>query len=241
MIRGIEITMIKKLNIFGWKVWVREQNELHYISSLQDYLDGKASIVRVFKQNEETKVCLVETTNGLYVIKDFSPNQKHIERFLKSWIKKDYYVRLFQQTAELFNQGQDAVNDFYLLALCCRWHYAQRYVMIIEYIDGVQLPPINAWNNGLRQEISQMIENLHNRKVVSGDIHRGNFIQQIKDGKIRIIDLSGKRSSALRQAEDRVKMEQNLGIVNEKKDWAYRILKWKHKWRQGLRAIRGRS
>ena len=113
--------------------------------------------------------------------------------------------------------------------------------MIIEYIDGVQLPPINAWNDGLRQEISQMIENLHNRQVVSGDIHRGNFIQQIKDGKIRIIDLSGKRSSALRQAEDRVKMEQNLGIVNEKKDWAYRILKWKHKWRQGLRAIRGRS
>ena len=95
--------MIKKINIFGWRIWVREQNELHYISSLQDYLDGKASIVRVFKQNEETKVCLVETTNGLYVIKDFSPSQKHLERFLKSWIKKDYYVRLFQQTSELFN------------------------------------------------------------------------------------------------------------------------------------------
>ena len=233
--------MFKKLNIFGWKVWVREQNELHYISSLQDYLYGKASIVQVFKQNKETKVCLVETTHGLYVIKDFSPNQKHFERFLKSWIKKDYYVRLFQQTAELFNQEQDTVNDFYLLALYCRWHYAQRYVMIIEYIDGVQLPPVNTWDDCLRQEISQLIVNLHNCQVVSGDIHRGNFIQQIKDGKIRIIDLSGKRSSALRKAEDRVKMEQNLGIVNEQKDWSYRILSLKHKWRQCLRTIRKKS
>ena len=76
--------------------------------------------------------------------------------------------------------------------------------------------------------------------MVSGDIHRGNFIRQIKDGKIRLIDLSGKRSTALRLAEDFIKMEQNLGIVNEKQDWAYHVLKWKQVWRQKIRRVRGR-
>lgn len=232
--------MFKKLNIWGWSVWVKNQQDSVYITVLNEYLNNKSKIIRVLKQDKETKVCLIDSLNGQFVIKDFTPSQKHLERFLKSWFKRDYYVNLFQQTSKLFHQEQVTINDFYLLALCKRWHYAHRYIMIIEFIDGEQLPLVVDWDDSLRESIRLIINELHKHHMVSGDIHRGNFIRQIKDGKIRLIDLSGKRSTALRRAEDFIKMEQNLGIVNEKQDWAYHVLKWKQVWRQKIRRVRGR-
>lgn len=78
-----------------------------------------------------------------------------------------------------------------------------------------------------KNKIQQSINALHKHGMVSGDPHRGNFI--IKNGEVRIIDLSGKRASAQRKAKDRIDLERHYGIKNEIKDLGYYLLVYRKK------------
>lgn len=99
--------------------------------------------------------------------------------------------------------------------------------MIIEYIDGIELCDMPDIDDSLKNKIQQSINALHKHGMVSGDPHRGNFI--IKNGEVRIIDLSGKRASAQRKAKDRIDLERHYGIKNEIKDLGYYLLVYRKK------------
>ncbi|SPX20213.1 lipopolysaccharide core biosynthesis protein [Escherichia coli] len=68
--------------------------------------------------------------------------------------------------------------------------------------------------------------------------HRGNFI--IKNGEVRIIDLSGKRASAQRKAKDRIDLERHYGIKNEIRDLGYYLLVYRKKMRNFMRRLKGK-
>ncbi|EGW1180650.1 lipopolysaccharide core heptose(II) kinase RfaY, partial [Salmonella enterica] len=188
---------------------------------------------------EDTKVVLIDTDCGKYILKIFSPKVKKTERFLKSLVKGDYYEKLFRQTARVRHEGFEALNDFYLLAEIKTLRYVKTYVMLIEYIEGIELVDMPEISDEVREKIKRSIFFLHQHNMVSGDPHKGNFILQ--GNKIRIIDLSGKRPSRQRRAKDRIDLERHYGIKNDVKDIGFYLLIYKKKLRNFLRRIKGKE
>ncbi|EGO6317255.1 lipopolysaccharide core heptose(II) kinase RfaY, partial [Salmonella enterica] len=188
---------------------------------------------------EDTKVVLINTDYGKYILKVFSPKVKNTERFFKSLVKGDYYEKLFHQTDRVRREGFVALNDFYLLAEIKTLRYVKTYVMIIEYIEGIELVDMPEISDEVRGKIKQSIYSLHQQGMVSGDPHKGNFILQ--GNEIRIIDLSGKRPSRQRKAKDRIDLERHYGIKNNVRDIGFYLLIYKKKLRNFLRRIKGKE
>ncbi|EGW1552588.1 lipopolysaccharide core heptose(II) kinase RfaY, partial [Salmonella enterica] len=195
--------------------------------------------IKVFRNIEDTKVVLINTDYGKYILKVFSPKVKNTERFFKSLVKGDYYEKLFCQTDRVRREGFEALNDFYLLAEIKTLRYVKTYVMLIEYIEGIELVDMPEISDEVREKIKQSIYFLHQHGMVSGDPHKGNFILQ--GNEIRIIDLSGKRPSRQRQAKDRIDLERHYGIKNNVEDIGFYLLIYKKKLRNFLRRIKGKE
>ncbi|EBH6992647.1 lipopolysaccharide core heptose(II) kinase RfaY, partial [Salmonella enterica] len=196
-------------------------------------------VIKVFRNIEDTKVVLINTDYGKYILKVFSPKVKNTERFFKSLVKGDYYEKLFHQTDRVRREGFAALNDFYLLAEIKTLRYVKTYVMIIEYIEGIELVDMPEISDEVRGKIKQSIYYLHQHGMVSGDPHKGNFILQ--GNEIRIIDLSGKRPSRQRKAKDRIDLERHYGIKNNVRDIGFYLLIYKKKLRNFLRRIKGKE
>ncbi|EIE4524840.1 lipopolysaccharide core heptose(II) kinase RfaY, partial [Salmonella enterica] len=146
---------------------------------------------------------------------------------------------LFHQTDRVRREGFAALNDFYLLAEIKTLRYVKTYVMIIEYIEGIELVDMPEISDEVRGKIKQSIYSLHQHGMVSGDPHKGNFILQ--GNEIRIIDLSGKRPSRQRKAKDRIDLERHYGIKNNVRDIGFYLLIYKKKIRNFLRRIKGKE
>ncbi|EAQ7353600.1 lipopolysaccharide core heptose(II) kinase RfaY, partial [Salmonella enterica] len=146
---------------------------------------------------------------------------------------------LFHQTDRVRREGFAALNDFYLLAEIKTLRYVKTYVMIIEYIAGIELVDMPEISDEVRGKIKQSIYSLHQHGMVSGDPHKGNFILQ--GNEIRIIDLSGKRPSRQRKAKDRIDLERHYGIKNNVRDIGFYLLIYKKKLRNFLRRIKGKE
>ncbi|HGB5112799.1 TPA: lipopolysaccharide core heptose(II) kinase RfaY, partial [Salmonella enterica subsp. enterica serovar Typhimurium] len=117
--------------------------------------------------------------------------------------------------------------------------YVKTYVMIIEYIEGIELVDMPEISDEVRGKVKQSIYSLHQHGMVSGDPHKGNFILQ--GNEIRIIDLSGKRPSRQRKAKDRIDLERHYGIKNNVRDIGFYLLIYKKKLRNLLRRIKGKE
>jgi Lipopolysaccharide core biosynthesis protein (WaaY). len=227
-----------KHHINDYVVFTKSDGE-KYINVFNDFLSYNIKIIKVFRNIEDTKVLLIDTQYGKMILKIFAPKVKQNERFLKAMVKGDYYEKLFEQTERVRKEGLDSVNDFYLLAEKKTLRFAHYYIMLIEYIEGVELVDIPEIDNELKQKIKASISGLHQHGMVSGDPHKGNFI--IEDGVVRIIDLSGKSPSAMRMAKDRIDLERHYGIVNEVKDAGYYRLIFKKKLRNFIRRLKGKE
>lgn len=230
--------MISQTKIKNFTVFTKSDGE-KYIDIFNDFLSNKLNVIKVFRSIEDTKVVLIDTQYGKYILKVFHPMLKNNERFIKSLIKGDYYENLFRQTDRVRQEGFDALNDFYLLAEIKTLRFVHTYVMLIEYIEGVELADVPDITPEIKSKIQRSINELHQHGMVSGDPHKGNFILQ--NGEVRIIDLSGKRPSSQRKAKDRVDLERHYAIRNEEKDFGYYALMYKKKWRNFIRRMKGKD
>ncbi|XTZ38272.1 lipopolysaccharide core heptose(II) kinase RfaY [Salmonella enterica] len=230
--------MSSKRIVDDYVVFTKSDSE-KYLSILKDFLSYNHQTLKVFRNIEDTKVVLIDTQYGKVILKVFSPKVKIVERFLKSMLKGDYYEKLFFQTERIRQEGLKSINDFYLLAEKKTLRFVHTYIMLIEYIDGVELSDIEIINDDLKEKIGESISKLHQHGMVSGDPHKGNFILQ--GNEIRIIDLSGKSASSVRMAKDRVDLERHYGIINNKKDLGYYRLMYKKKIRNFIRKLKGKE
>ncbi|EDS6439574.1 lipopolysaccharide core heptose(II) kinase RfaY [Salmonella enterica] len=230
--------MIIEKQVKNYTVFIKKDGE-KYIDIFKGFLSYNHQVIKVFRNIEDTKVVLIDTDYGKYILKIFSPKVKKTERFLKSLVKGDYYEKLFRQTARVRHEGFEALNDFYLLAEIKTLRYVKTYVMLIEYIEGIELVDMPEISDEVREKIKRSIFFLHQHNMVSGDPHKGNFILQ--GNKIRIIDLSGKRPSRQRRAKDRIDLERHYGIKNDVKDIGFYLLIYKKKLRNFLRRIKGKE
>ncbi|WP_342323051.1 lipopolysaccharide core heptose(II) kinase RfaY [Kosakonia sp. BYX6] len=230
--------MSDKYKIGDYNVFTKSNGE-KYLQIFNDFLTYNINVLKVFRSIDDTKVLLIDTQYGKFILKVFSPKEKKIERFLKSIFKGDYYEALFHQTERMRKNGVDTINDFYLLAAKKTFRFAHSYIMLIEYIKGVELADYEVIDDDLKNKIKASISELHQNGMVSGDPHKGNFI--IQNGEVRIIDLSGKSPSLLRKAKDRIDLERHYGIANNIKDIGYYQFIYKKKFRNFVRKVKGKE
>ncbi|EEC3769205.1 lipopolysaccharide core heptose(II) kinase RfaY, partial [Salmonella enterica subsp. enterica serovar Typhimurium] len=152
--------MIIEKKIKNYTVFVKKDGE-KYIEIFKDFLSYNHQVIKVFRNIEDTKVVLINTDYGKYILKVFSPKVKNTERFFKSLVKGDYYEKLFHQTDRVRREGFAALNDFYLLAEIKTLRYVKTYVMIIEYIEGIELVDMPEISDEVRGKIKQSIYSLH--------------------------------------------------------------------------------
>lgn len=130
-------------------------------------------------------------------------------------------------------------NDFYFLAERKIFNYASVFIMLIEYVEGVELNDMLIILENIKAEIKALMEKLHALNMLLGDLHWGNFIVS-KDG-VRIIDLFGKSCTAERKACDCLAMERYLGIANEIKDYGYYLVIYRTKLRKFIKKLKGKA
>lgn len=229
--------MIGKYKYQGLVVYVKDHDE-KYKQILADVLKYKFNTIKVLRNIDDTKVLLIDTEYGKFILKFFAPKEKKLERFLKSFVRGDYYKNLIVQTARVRATGNNFPNDFYLLAERKIFNYASLFIMLIEYIEGTELADMDEVSSEIKAEIKAKIEILHQQKMLSGDPHKGNFI--IGDDGVRIIDLSGKQCNAQLKAKDRMAMERHLDIKNEIFDLGYYLVIYKAKLRDWIKKIKGK-
>jgi heptose II phosphotransferase len=227
--------MISEKKIKGLKVFIKDGDDF-YEQVLNDFLNYRLTIMKIFRTIPDTKVLLIDTSRGPMVLKIFAPQEKKVERFFKSCVKKDYYENLIKQTDRVRNEGVTSINDYYLLAENKILNYAKNYIMLIEYIKGKELNEFKTIPEEIKDNIRKEIDVLHQHNMVSGDPHHGNFI--ISDSGVRLIDLSGKKCTAVRKAKDRIDLERHFGIRNELKDHGYYRLFYKKKLRYLFKSIK---
>lgn len=229
--------MITKNFINDFMVFTKGDNQ-QYISILKRFLSYNINVIKVFRNIDDTKVYLIDTESGKFILKVFSPKLKKAERFFKSLFKGDYYENLFFQTARVKRQGLTSINDFYLLAEKKIFRFVHTYIMLIEYIEGTELSEVEYIDEKTKAKIKDAIDELHQFGMVSGDPHKGNFI--IQNGQIRIIDLSGKSPSMMRVAKDWVDLERHYGIDNTNKNIGYYLYKLKKNFRDIKHRLQGK-
>ncbi len=66
--------------------------------------------------------------------------------------------------------------------------------------------------------------------------HKGNFI--VSEKGLRLIDLSGKKTTAVLKAKDRIDLERHYNIKNELKDFGYTYLIFKKKIKKVIRDVK---
>lgn len=233
--------MIVDKKIRDFTVYIKDNNKI-YEDIFIDFLNNNLNVIKIFRNIEDTKVSLIQTPYGKYVLKIFAPKEKKTERFLKSLIKGDYYHNLLMQTDRIRNEGILFPNDFYLLAEKKIFNYASVFIMIIEYVEGIELIDLYAAgkvDQNILTDIKNKIEILHKHNMVSGDPHEGNFI--LSNNGIRLIDLSGKKCTVKLKAKDRIDLERHLGIKNEIRDYGYYSLVIRKKIRALIHKIKGKK
>lgn len=227
--------MLVKTRCDDYVVYTKGNSET-YKNIFKDFIHNRLTIERVFRNIEDTKVMLVNYESKLYVLKVFKPREKRLERFLKSFIKGDYYLNLMKKTDELWSKGVQFPNDFYLLAEKKIFNYASLFIMVIEYIPGEELSNWKTVPDALKKEIVSSISSLHAHGMVSGDPHKGNFI--VSESGLRLIDLSGKKINKLRIAKDYIDLERHIGISEFNKNFFYHWVKRRSQFRKRFKAFK---
>ncbi|BDH44007.1 LPS core heptose(II) kinase RfaY [Salmonella enterica subsp. enterica serovar Choleraesuis] len=227
--------MIENYKYKGFVVYTKNDTEV-YKNILKDILKYNFTTLKVLRNIDDTKVSLIDTPYGKFVFKVFAPKNKKAERFFKSFVRGDYYKNLIIQTDRIRNLGNNFPNDFYLLAERKVFNYASVFIMLIEYIEGVELSDLDEITDKVRNEIKESMKQLHAQGMLSGDPHKGNFI--ISNNGVRIIDLSGKSCSGQLKAKDRIAMERHLNIKNEIYDVGYYMVIYKLKLRNLIKKIK---
>lgn len=227
--------MLVKTKCDDYVIYTKGKGE-DYKRVFADFIHNRLTVEKVFRNIEDTKVVLVNFESKLYVLKVFKPKEKQLERFLKSFIKGDYYLNLMKKTDELWSKGVQFQNDFYLLAEKKIFNYASLFIMLIDYIPGQELSLYHTVPEELKKEIVSIISCLHENGMVSGDPHKGNFI--ISDNVLRLIDLSGKKINKMRIAKDYIDLERHLGINGFHKGFFYHWVKKKSQFRKRFKAFK---
>jgi len=225
--------VITKKKYNGWHCYYKE---VKFISIFEQLCSGKLEVLEIFKNSPpHTKVMLVNTCSGPLVVKIYSPKKKTVEKFFKSIFLGSYNENLIYQIDSARNVGITIPNDYYFLAERRVFRFARVVVMFFEYIPGPLVSDFGWIPDNIKNEICTIMKSMNRVGIISSDPHSRNFI--VSEGQVRAIDLSGKKYSAKRVAEDNILLEKYYSIPVEK-GGMYQLINFRHKLRGAARIIR---
>lgn len=192
----------------------------------------------VLKEDAKGWVRRLEIQGQSYILKKVCPDDHQLERALKRLIKGSYFVALLRRTAQAWRRGNRAPCGIYLVAEERRLGWVKATYILMEYIEGTPLAELPDWTVH-REQIKELILDLHRVGLSSGDVHAGNLMLTTQG--LRIIDLSGRGASAISRAKDRYGLWRSFGIPNDIQDWAYRWVLLRLRLRNAWRRLRGKK
>ncbi len=112
--------MITSIRYRGFSFYYKD-NDNKYKEIFDEILAYNFKTVKVLRNIDDTKVSLIDTKYGRYVFKVFAPKTKRNERFLKSFVKGDYYQNLIVETDRVRSAGLTFPNDFFIFWLSVKF------------------------------------------------------------------------------------------------------------------------
>ncbi len=208
--------MVEKLMHGDWTCYSRGAE---FFDTFRDILALKVKVLREFKTSHHTRVALIETCAGIFIIKIYAPRKKRVEKFFKALFSGSYQENLIHQIDRAKSMGDEFVNDFYFLAERRMFGFPLVSIMLFEYIPGPGLNDLPTTPPSVIRTVMASVEKMHGMGIISGDPHKGNFI--MSPAGIRAIDLSGKRYSAIRKAQDNIMLEKHFSATARRDFWYY--------------------
>lgn len=212
--------------------WTCHSRGAEFFDIFRDILALKLKVLREFKTNAHTRVALIETSAGRFVIKIYAPRKKRVEKFFKALLFGSYQENLIHQINRAKSMGDDFVNDFYFLAERRMFGFPLVSIMLFEYIPGTSLNELPTTPPSVIRTVRASVEKMHGMGIISGDPHKGNFI--MSPAGIRAIDLSGKRYSSIRKAQDNIMLEKHFSVTVTRDFW-YHIVSIRKRQRHVLK------
>lgn len=82
----------------------------------------------------------------------------------------------------------------------------------MEFVRGKGVNLIRDGKSVYGKACADAIRWLHARDLVHGDVHPGNFIVEDGSGRVRVIDISGKRATAYQRGFDKFRVGREFGV-----------------------------
>lgn len=248
--------MIHKTKIGPWRLFFTEKKYADAFAEIFDRIERRSGTV-LSEDTESRRPRLVLKTEiphldaeTPFVLKrewfHFRP-----DRTAKSFFGGSNARILFKSALCAEKQGFSNFSRIFLVAERFRFGILRETISLIEFLDGHTLEDEGTLLEGnggsgwmlpaaVKKEAKTLLENCHRCRIVSGDVHPGNFFRTQNDGKLKLIDFRGsKLFFSVAAARDRVQMEYLMNIPNTKHDWGEKFFRAHLSFRNFFRRRRG--
>ncbi|WP_369309283.1 lipopolysaccharide core heptose(II) kinase RfaY [Providencia rettgeri] len=212
--------------------------EIDFWQVVNDYIDGKIVGKDLGSGNAERSVARIQLDGRSYIIKCEKERDKRIEKRVMRMLSGPFYSRLFMRLISAQNQGCNVTNDIYFVAEKMQCRESVETWIIAEYVEGTVLSQFDDLTP-YYPAIKSVIKQLHHYDLSSNDIHAGNFV--LTDDGLKVIDLSDYGNLTICKANDLIALKRFYGIEPDKKNWAYRFIRFRDKFRHWSRKLRGKK
>lgn len=223
------------------------------------FLDGGAAAFgadcRTLKDGETGPVYAIDFAGKRYVLKHDLRKRHRFDYLVQSFVRGSNAFRLLRsldaalaKTSGKNSTGRRAcpagtpppVAEVFLVADRRRFRCVLESFVLMEFVEGEPVGRDPARVARFGSACADVVAWLHAHGMVHGDVNGENFLVT-PAGTVRAIDLSGKKPSARKRAEDRIWLEALLGVKNEVRDSGWRLVRLKSAFREFSRRLRGKS
>ncbi|MCL2894457.1 lipopolysaccharide core heptose(II) kinase RfaY [Brenneria tiliae] len=229
--------IIIKREINGFHVYEKSRCG-SYVQILADFCAGKIDYKFLNSGSEERKVYLIEVKGIKYVLKWERELDPRLEKRLSRFIFGPYYSKLMYRVAVAREQGCTKTADIYAVAEKVRHREAVETYILAEYVEGRPLAELGDFSP-YKNEIKACVEDLHDHRLASNDIHPGNII--LTDHGLRIIDLSDAGSLSICQVNDAFALKKFYDIDLRINNVIYYLIGLRNRFRDFSRKLRGKK
>lgn len=228
---------IYKREISGFHVYEKSRCGT-YVKILRDFHQGKIRYQALSSGSQDRKVYLIEVDGTKYVLKWERERDPRLEKRISRFIFGPYYSRLIYRVTAARQEGCTKTADVYAVAEKVRHREAVETYILAEYIEGKPLGELDDFSP-YKEEIKACVEDLHNHRLASNDIHPGNII--LTNRGLRIIDLSDAGSLAICRVNDAFALKKFYDIDLRINNVIYYLIGLRNKFRDYSRKLRGKK
>ncbi|MBR5621716.1 MAG: hypothetical protein IKW49_00855 [Opitutales bacterium] len=160
------------------------------------------------------KVWKIEFCGRTYVLKHDLRKRHRFEFLVQSFFCGSNATRLLRKLdgAADGESGEHPAVRVFLAADKIRYRCVLESFVLMEFVRGKGVNLMRDGKSVYGKACADAIRWLHARDLVHGDVHPGNFIVEDGSGRVRVIDISGKRATAYQRGFDKFRVGREFGV-----------------------------